>query len=95
MGSCTIWPDPIVTQKGLRMRKRVVKIGLNRKRFSLLVAMAVVYALVRVSGLLSCMSVRMSVSGVRSEARCILEYELDESIRDRLTEVVENIGRRQ
>jgi len=73
----------------------MVKIGLHRLRFSLLVAMMVVYALVRVAGQVSCMSVRMRVSGVRSEARCILEYELDESIRDRMTKVVENIGRMQ
>ncbi len=73
----------------------MVKIGLHRLRFSLLVAMMVVYALVRVAGIVAGMSARMCVSGVRAEARCILEYELDESIRDRLSEVVENIGRMQ
>ena len=52
----------------------MVKIGLQRKRFSFLVVLAVVYAFVRVAGIVAGMSARMCVSGVRAEARCILEH---------------------
>ena len=74
----------------------MVRIELRRKRLMLVAGtMAVIGAFILVVGPCTCMSTRMRVSGVRSEAKCVLELELDESIRVKLTDVVENIGRRK
>lgn len=74
----------------------MVRIELRGNRLMLLAGtMAVIGAFILVVGTCSCMSTRMRVSGVRSEAKCVLELELDESIRVKLADKIENIGRRQ